>query len=172
MSTKYSDQVANNQSDPIVLNTPQHGGRERVMIGSFELAATDLQSDDIIHLCKLPANAIITGLWIQNDDLDSHGTPTAACDVGLYDNSTTPAVADVDAFASAITTLQAATATWTDILGEAGAVPKAKIGKKLYEWAGDSQGDFSEYWISMTFTASAATGAAGTLAYKVSYILN
>ena len=129
-------------------------------------------ASDVILLCKLPANAIITGIWLMSDDLDS-GT-TATTDVGLFeysseDSLSTPVAADDDCFASAITTLRAATTAWQDVLAEAGAAAVANIGKKAYEWAGDSQGDFNEYIVGLTFDAAGDT--AGTLAYKIEYVV-
>lgn len=172
MSTKKSTVITNNEATPQTLNTAgTHGGRVRIACDSFELATTDLDASDIILLDKLPANAVIVGLYLMSDDLDSNGTPTLAANVGLYESDGATA-ADADCFASAITTLQSATTSWQDILAEAGTAAVANIGDPLWDVAGDSQGDFEEYYVALTLSAAAATAAAGTLAYKIEYVVD
>ena len=46
------------------------------------------------------------------------------------------------------------------------------IGKTLYEWAGDSAGDFAEYDIVMTQTVTTGGAAAGTIAYEIEYTID
>ena len=174
MSTKKSTVIANSETTPQTLNfAGAHGGRVRVSIGSFELATTDLVDADIILFDELPANAVILSLEFMNDDLDTGGTETLAPDIGLYepDGST---VADLDAFASATNLFENANAVWIDVLAEAGVVPVAKIGKRLFDWAGDSAGDFASYFLAWTLTGTggAATAAAGTIAYKITWAID
>ena len=175
MGTKKSTVIANSELSPQVMNIAgTHGGRVRVLMDSFELATGDIDDDDIILLDRIPTSAVITGLWIMNDDMDSGGTPTLATDVGVYDTDSSVTVKDRNAFTSAVTTLQAATATWTDLLAEAGATALAFIGGQLWEWAGDaSKPDLdTEYFIALTIETVAQTAVAGTLAYKIEYVLD
>lgn len=171
MSTKKSTVIANSETVPQTLNlSGTDGGRVRCACDSFELATTDLADSDIILFAELPANAVLLALEFMNDDLDIHATETFAPDIGLYepDGST---VADLDAFASATALFQDANIVWIDMLAEAGTVPVAKIGKRLFDWAGDSAGEFASYIIGWTLTGSGgtATAQAGTIAYRFLY---
>ena len=174
MSTLKSTVITNNEATPQVFNLAgNHSGRVRVAIGSFEVATGDLVDDDIILFDELPANAVILSLEFMNDDLDVNATETLAPDIGLYepDGST---VADVDAFASASVLFEDANVAWVDVLAEAGVVPVANIGKRLFDWAGDSSGDFASYFVAWTLSGSggAATAQAGTIAYKITYAID
>lgn len=174
MSTKKSTVITNNEAKPQILNLAgNHGGRVRVACGSFELADEDLADADVILFAELPANAVILSLEFMNDDLDTGATETLAPDIGLYepDGST---VADVDAFASATTLFEDANTVWIDVLAEAGTAAVAKIGKRLFDWAGDSQGDFASYFIAWTLTGSGGseTAVGETIAYKITYAVD
>ena len=174
MTTKRSIVITNNEATPQIFNLAgNHGGRVRISSGSFELATGDLDDDDIILFAEIPANAVLIGIWFINDDLDVNATETLAPDIGLYepDGST---VADVDAFASATVLFEDANVAWVDVLAEAGVVPVANIGKRLFDWAGDSAGDFASYFVAWTLSGSggAATAQAGTIAYRIEYAID
>ena len=72
--------------------------------GTLEVATTDIDSGDIIHLCNIPWDAKVQKIWLFNDDLATHSTPTLAADIGLYsvDRAGTFTVDDIDAYASAV----------------------------------------------------------------------
>ena len=170
MSTADSNLIANSDAVPPVMNdVNRQGGRVRTVNDAFELATTDIQTNDIVRLVRLPVNAHILSIQIANDDLDSNGTPTLVADVGLYDPSDDTAVDD-DCFATAITQLQSATGWGTELVSEADDI--ADFGKTLWEVAGQTSDPGGEYDLCLTFDTGAATGAAGTLAFKVEYVVD
>lgn len=73
--------------------------------GMLELAGALIIADSI-DLCKLPAGEVPVDLIINSDDLDSHGTPTLAFNVGIFDAD--GAADDADAFGAAVLIGQAA----------------------------------------------------------------
>jgi hypothetical protein len=178
MANTDSTEVTNLLADPSV-RTPvgQWGGRVRVAMGNFEVATSDLTADnDTVRLTRLPANARPLAIWIGNDDLESGGTTASAVNIGLFEPTATPAVAtaaDEDCFATASAILQAATVLGSvNLLDEAGAGALANVGDPLYTWAGDSAGDFAEYDIVITQTATTSNAAAGTIAYVIEYTID
>jgi len=177
MTNLNSTIVSNTLAKPQVFNTKgKIGGRVRIAHDNFELSTADIDSADTIVLCYLPSSCIPVNLFLTNDDLDSNGSPTLATNVGIYDvdptDGTLGSVADVDAFASAITQLQAA-ANLTNILQEAAtAAQKALIGKRLWEWAGKSSDPGGMLAIVLTISTVAATAVAGTLAFQFGYVLD
>lgn len=168
-STLNSNLMTNILASPQVFNSAnKSGGKLRVEVDSFEVATTYTDgAGDKIRLCRVPADAVPVGLYLMSDDLDSGGTALAV-DIGIEDVDGN--VKDADAFASAATTLSGATAVWTDLLCEAGAVPLALLGKKMYEWAGDSDASEGSYDIVIAVTTAATTSAAGTLAFKFEWL--
>jgi len=180
MATTDSTEVTNFLADPSV-RTPvgQWGGRVRVAMGNFEVVAADIDAaSDLIRLTRLPAQARIRSIKIGNDDLDGAGSPTSVVDIGLFEPAATPATAaDADCFvdgsiqlraASPMVNVLATTTASTAVL--ATALPN--VGKTLYEWAGDSAGDFAEYDIVMTQTVTTGGAAAGTIAYEIEYTID
>ena len=169
MTTKDTDRISNFEASPRLMNAVHHShGRIRVAQGTVALATTDLDASDIVHLDVLPAEASIVRLWLAADDLDSNGTPTLAWNVGVYDTSGT--VKDADAFASAVTLGQAATAL-TDYANEARNINE--IGQKLYLDAGDTKASHDpQYYISLTASTGAATAAAGDLSWVIEYVVD
>jgi hypothetical protein len=143
-----------------------HGGGLKVFANTVELAATNIDDvGDKVMLLAIPGNARLIDLVIFNDDLDAHATPTLTADIGLYygDGVTGKAagdVIDVDAFATAITTLQAANTVGVRVGFEALNIDK--IGKPLWE-IGALTRDPGLVYIGLNVTAAAATGAAGTV---------
>jgi len=166
MTTKDSNIITDFESTPQKY-TDQLRVKGNVVrdMDAFELATTDLDASDIVHLTVLPANAVVHRIALMSDDLDTNGTPTLVADVGLYTTGGT--AKDDDAFASAVTTLQAATTTWQEVQNEA--LDIASLNKKVYEHAGDSDDSEGEYYLSLTFDTGSATAAAGTLAFLVEY---
>jgi hypothetical protein len=148
-------------------------------MGNFELTGADFDVHspaDTVRLTRLPAQARIKSIKIGNDDLD--GGSDSIVDIGLYEPAATPATAaDADCFvdgsiqfraASPMVNVLATTTASTAVL--ATALPN--IGKTLYEWAGDSAGDFAEYDIVMTLMASVSSDADGTVAYEIEYTID
>jgi hypothetical protein len=143
-----------------------HGGGLKVYANTVELATTNIDDiGDKVMLLAVPGNARLIDLVIFNDDLDTNVSPTLAADIGLYygDGVTGKApgdIIDVDAFATAITTLQAANTVGVRVGYEA--LDINKIGKPLWE-IGALTRDPGLVYIGLNVTAAAATGAAGTV---------
>ena len=171
MTTFKSANVTNLDADPVVApDVSQLGGRIRIAIGTMELTTADLDSADIIILDRFPSNSVPIAITIWNDDVDSGNAVVVDC--GIYTTSGT--AKDSNAFATLLTTLQAAvvTAAGTEILGEAGAAATALIGQKLWEWAGDATDPGGLLDIALTVTTAAGTAVAGTLSYRIYYSID
>ncbi len=147
----------------------RYGARQRVITGNFEVATTDIDSGDLIVLARIPASATVQSILICNDALDV-GT-ALDFDLGIFDEN--QAVLDQDAFASAITQLTAAVAApGTDLRHEA-ATGAERVGQRMWEIAGvatDPGGVM--YDIVMTIVDAAATAAALTLGYTITYTVD
>lgn len=164
MSTKNSTLIANLEATPLVVNAPRViGGRVRIAQGSIELATTDIEANDIIMLAPIPAGASIVSLMLASDDLDTATTMTV--DVGLY--SAAGVVEDVDCYASAVTAFQAATA-FTDYRYEAADI--ATAGQAVWQDAGLTADDGNYHYVAVT--VSAAGNQAGTLSFKIEYVVD
>lgn len=180
MSHTDSTEVTNLLANPSV-RTPvgQWGGRVRTAMGNFELTGADFDVHspaDTVRLTRLPAQARIKSIKIGNDDLD--GGSDSIVDIGLYEPAATPATAaDADCFVDGSTQFRAASpiverlaTAATSAVGLYTALPN--IGDPLYTWAGDSLGDFAEYDIVMTNTATVSSDADGTVAYIIEYTID
>jgi len=158
---------------PTIKNRGVYGSPEHVIKGTFEVAAGDLDVSDIIHITPLPFEAKVHSIVIFADDLDAHATPALAYDLGLYslDHTNTFAVLDVDAYASAVTTGQAASTLGVDHAFEARDINK--MGNTVIQDAGITGRPTDGYKaiLSATITTASATPAAGTISYIVRYTL-
>lgn len=169
MATKYSAEVTSlRNSPPDHVDVGKLGARIRVAQGTMELATTDIDDNDVIVLTRLPANARLLGIYLFNDDLDSNGSPTLAANVGLYETDGT--VIDEDEYATAITQLQSATTQPSNILFEAQDINA--LDNRLWEQAGETSEVYKHYDIAITISAVAATAAAGTLSYRIEYVVD
>ncbi len=168
MTTKNSDLVANYEASPPTMNsTQQLHGRVRVAQGTIAMGTGDLDAADIVMLAPVPTNAAVISIRCASDDLDSNGSPTLAWNIGLHDKD--GVVKDADAYASAVTLGQAATA-FTEYRFEAANI--TTCGQKVYEDAGDSSDPADTYYVSMTASAGAATAAAGDLSFIIEYVVD
>jgi hypothetical protein len=174
-STAKSSLITNMEASPVVMGTYGQTGNGLKMAHVVNNVATTSidEADDIFLFLPVPAGAVPTSLMIYNDDLDSHGTPQLAVDVGLYYGADVPGqtsgtAVDVDCFASAITTLQAANTSGVEILFEA--LDIAKIGKPLWELGGLTSNPGGNLLIGMKVTTAAATAAAGHVALVLQYV--
>lgn len=177
MANTNSNLVASLYTSPIGANAVgQDGGRVRVKMGNFELAAADIDADgDTVRLARLPAVARIVGIFIGGDDLD--GSTDLSWNIGLYEPGTDSAgpgtVIDEDVFASLITQQAARDMGVNNLITEAvNAGLFANIGERLWEVAGDNQGEFDVYEIVLTQTTAAASAAAGTLCFQIFYTID
>lgn len=136
--------------------------------GSGAVATTSIDEiGDSITVLSLPSTANVKSLKLFNTDLDSNGTPLLAVNVGLArgegTDGTLGEVLDADAFASAITTLQAENLVGVEILHESGVVSLVENNDELWEIAGLSEDCGGHIDIVITATAAAATAAAGSI---------
>lgn len=155
---------------PTPNNVANDGGRVRSKTGTLELVAGDLEAGDIVMLCGLPTGAIVKSIKLAADDLDSNAAPTLAWNLGVFAAADDVANTKVDnVYATAITLGQAATA-FTEYAYEARGIEKC--GQKVWEDAGDSADPNSEYFVGLTVSIAAATGAAGTLSFDVEYVID
>lgn len=171
MATKKSNLILNAETEPVVLNDGAlEGGVSRNKTGTVELLTGELVPGQTVELLDLPPNAVVRKITLYNDDLDSDGTPTLTADVGLYtvDENDLVVVADIDAYASAITTLQAVNTAGVEVQFEARDIDK--IEKRVFEDAGLSAvPEDGLLRLVLTILAGAATAAAGTLSFNVQY---
>lgn len=177
-STVYSENVTN-----ILANSALDGKKGNIVtvIDQKAVATTSIDEvADIILFGPVPSNAVILDVQVMNDDLDSHSTPTLAVDVGLVysgiggnqavTGKTLGTAVDVDVFATAATTLQAANVTWTSVRCEADDIVDIK--KEAWEAGGLSADPGGLFFVCMKLTAVSATPAAGDIVVRITYIEN
>lgn len=170
--------IGNAVADPIVMSHKKTG-ELRVVVDQVALAATDVDNtNDVILMGLIPSNARILDIEVLNDEIDTNVAATLAIDVGLAytgigsgqveSDKSLGDIIDADCFASAATTLQDAHATWTSIRYEAGDIADAR--KEAWEVAGLSKDPGGLLAIAVSVETVAATGAAGDVVMKVSYL--
>lgn len=173
MATKQTSLLSNRGSQtsaPTPNNVANERGRVRTISGSVALVAGDLDLNDIVMLAGVPTGAAVLSIKLASDDLDSNGSPSLAWDLGVYaEADDTAETKDEDAYATAITLGQAATA-FTEYAFEARGIEKC--GQKVYEDAGDSSDPNNEYFIGLSVSTAAATGAAGDLSFIIEYAID
>ncbi len=134
------------------------------------------EAGDIVLFMPLPWQAFIQSIKIFNDDLDSHSTPAIAVDVGLYKMTKdgTVTVLDADAYASAITTLQAANLTGVEVAFESTVkdIDATDTAKRVLEDAGLTAEPLDGYAIlGLTVTTGGGTPVAGDVKIVVHYTM-
>lgn len=178
VSTVKSVNLTNLTAAPRVLLSNKIGA-VKVCIDKIELATTSIDEiGDIITIGSIPSNAIIKSIKVYNDDLDSHGTPLLAADVGLYytgiggnqkkDGNVFGTVVDADCFATAITTLQAANVLGVEVMNEVKNIDD--ITKEAWEIGGLTVDCGGLLALGLTVTAVAATAAAGGVTIVIEYL--
>ncbi len=154
----------------------------RVQVGDIAVTTAALDAiGSIIVYAQVTHKSIIDSILISNTDMDTHGTPTLAFNLGLYTYdfrtdtftlaSTVAAASLVACFASASTQFQAA-ATLTELAGSASNV---RIVNKMSVRVSDLLGDVNinadqAYFIAATISTAAATSAAGTTSFRIATI--
>ncbi len=111
MAYKKSAQVADNRPS---LNSTAVGG-VKVIPFSYALAAA-LADEDIVGLCKIPAQHVIVDAYVSVPDLDTDGTPTIKTEFGVFENDATPTAVDTDAVILNSTAGQAAAVKTPDAI--------------------------------------------------------
>ena len=180
-TTANGTQIALKVAVPSTIVGHKISGKSETIVRHVAAATTSIDEvADIILIAEVPSHAKVRGVWVKCDDLDTHSTPTLAVDVGLYymadslgQSLTLSKVIgdaiDVDFFASAITTLQAAVITWTEITHESTAFGIEDYDKELWEAAGLTSDPGGHFLIGTKVTTEAATAAAGDILLKVEY---
>ena len=160
---------------PTLQDAKGQGARVNVIVDTIEAATTSIdEAADVILMCPVRSNQSIVSLKLYNDDLDTGGT-AGAVDIGVYngdkafkDGSTAYAafaVIDVDAFASAVTTLTAANTAGVEVRYEAASAVSdiANASKPLWEVLGLASDPNKVFLIGVTVTTAMTTPAAGTI---------
>lgn len=149
---------------------------KRLSLDEVEVATTNIDDvGDIILMAPVPVGAVIHRVGIKCDDLDAHATPTLAVNVGLYysgigHNDTTKTsgtVVSATCIATAITTLQAANVNWVDVRNEAADIDTIDV--EAWELGGLTTNPGGLFYVGLTVSAAAATGAAGGIKMLVEY---
>lgn len=178
-STVKGIEITNIESSPITpLDRKVHGTPLRVSIAKIEAATTSIDEiNDTILLCAIPSNAVIVGIFLKNDDLDSHACPLLAADVGLFysgiggnQKKNGKASGDVvlaTAFGTAVTTLRAANVTWQELTNEAQNIDN--YATEAWAAGGLSSDPGGILYVGLKVTAAAATAAAGGIVMRVDY---
>lgn len=165
-------------ADPqTIIGRGMHASDVKVIKVSQLVATTSIdETADVVVFTELPWNALVHRITIFNDDLDSHGTPTLAVDVGLFKmtKAGTITVLDADAYASAITTLQAANTLGVNVCFESTVkdIDVTDLNKRVFEDAGLTAEPTDGFCLlGMTVTTVAATAAAGDVMIIVEYTM-
>ncbi len=146
----------------------QLGGRRRVITDNFEVAASEMESTDIIVIARLPSHAVILSILISNDAFDAASAITA--DLGIYETDGT--VVDVDAYADANTILQAATAAPGTELRYTALSTVDTVGDRIWENGSESADPSAMRDIAITIDTAATTAQAATLGYRIEYTID
>lgn len=157
-ATVLSDLITNTEATPRVMNNVcNEMGKLRVVSGIFESSSSlTYATNKFAAVCRLPADGSVKSIKLFFD-----GLATGIFDVGLYTGSVSTALtaADIDCYASAVDLGAGANTTGLEVAFEARDI--ANGNKRVYEDAGDTLGEFSDYWLCLT--AQTEDAAAGTV---------
>ena len=144
------------------------GGKLLCIAGTFEIAAADSDAS-VYRLARLPANAIPVKCDIINDAITS-GTDF---DLGLYQIGAGGVVVDKDLFLDGgdLSSGHAITAPLDGLTNLGGADPVAAVGKKLFELLGLTAATKTVEAYDLALTGNTVGSAAGTVSYRLWYIL-
>lgn len=167
MATIDSGLIANAVASPRTLNSKKNQGRPLVAKGTAALLVGEVADNNIVRLARLRSSDSIKSIKLYNDELDTHATPTLTANVGLYKTDGT--VVDEDCYGTLITEFQAANVAGSDITFETRNI--TAIGNELWQDGGGvSEDPEVEYDLCITFSASAATAAAGDISFVIEYL--
>lgn len=149
--------------------TERNRGRAETYMETVALGTGDIDAADVVHMVAVPMDCAISSIKLFNDDLDSNGSPTITCNVGIYygpeTGQTAGTVVDADAFATVATTLQAANTSGVELRFEAADINGIK--SEVWELGGLSSNPGGHAYISLTIGTGAATAAAGDVTMVV-----
>lgn len=168
MANQNFTNVALYEATPPRLAERYAGGSSTLVVATDTMEVTALSTDDTVVLCRIPVDAIITSLQIACDDL---ATSSITIDLGLYEGFTDGVAAsavDDDCFATAVDVDGGV--AFTEYRYEAANISTA--GQPAWEVgslsARPSYGNFD----LVLHVNAASGGQAGTLSYKVEYLIN
>ena len=168
-------------NDSVVHN---RGTKVSKAIIAMEIGTDDLiTTGNVIPLCELPAEAIVTSIKMLNDDLDSAG-PALEVDIGIWKTLKSIDLDDVlaneagteeldgDIYVDGMTALQAAVTTMAEYLGSGtNAVDVDDRFSTVRVLAGVSIGeDPFKYFLGMKVKTNATTPAAGGVYAEVEWV--
>ena len=163
-ATRTTTLLSNAESNVRTFNSSSvEYGKARRIVGTFETAAADA-AGAVYALCKLQPNWVVTSIKFFNDAIADSGD----VNIGLYTGSVSSDLTDADenCYADDI--------DWTSasLVGVEAAFEARGIelmGQKVYQDAGDSLGDFSEYYLCATMISEVS--AAGTVSFVVEVVV-
>lgn len=160
MATFKSDLITDMDARPPVFSSPGLvRGQGRKTKAVMDLSAA-LVATDIVFLCRVKSDDVISAIRFKNDDLDSGATGTS--DLGLYD--TDGVVVDDDVYGAALTFLRGAVTDWTNRdLGRT----VAKQNERVWETLGLSVDPKTEFILALTIDAN--FDQAGDIAVEVDF---
>ena len=162
MATNYSTEATNHKSVTNTKNpTTATEGNLRSSSVTISVAAAD-SDGDIYHMLPVRSNWSIKHIWVYNDAITS-GT---SYDIGLYTTAATPAVVDVDAYASAVDMSSARTSAPIDAAFEARNI--TAINQKVHQDGAVTTDPGAWYWLSLT--ANTVGSAQGDITLGVEYV--
>jgi hypothetical protein len=128
------------------------------------VATTDIEVNDIIHLCILPANCVPTGYVLDSSDLDNGGT-AAVLDFGII---TSAANTDGTAISTAAND---GGDEWIDgsTLAQAGGIALDSASAALWRVLRDVQPVNYDRKVAVVVAVAPTTPQAGTIACQLSY---
>ena len=171
-STVSSSVITNLLASPTgdLRNGEMGNDRVRTISGTMAVATTSIdETADVILMFPISASEVILSLKLFCDDLDAHVCPTLAVDVGLYKDVTVAGTGatevDVDAYASAITDLQAAVTVGVEVAFEARNINV--IGQTVAVDGGETIEDVGDAvrYVGLKVTTVSATPAAGDISW-------
>ncbi len=151
---------------------------------AMEIGTDDLVTGgDVIPVCELPAEAIVTSIKMLNDDLDAAG-PTLEVDIGIWKTKKGISLDDIlaneadaeeldgDIYVDGMTALQAAVTTLTEYLGAGtNTVDLDDRFSTVRVLAGVNIGeDPFKYFLGMKVQTNATTPAAGGIYAEVEWV--
>ena len=187
MATAKSTALTNTQASPSITRDARlDKGRARVALDTIAAGTGDIDATDVLLFNpKIPSNAIITGISLYNDDLDSNCSPALAVDIGLFAaedfTSTTSSVdtqhseddvLDADAYVDGSTTLQAATTSYTAQALDSGTFGPDDALKPCWSVLGYDSDPRTDFRVGITVATGAGTAAAGDVSIKIDYLVD
>lgn len=179
-STVKSTLITNLETVPLATSASPKDfyGIERVSCATVEVATTSLdEENDRVLMVPVPMEARVLGIYLLNDKLDSHGTVAITNDIGLWYGQgcgqTPGTLIDDDAYAVAITALQAASTASTVSYNYAFHTKDiAKVTNHVWEDAALTANPGGTAYIGLSIQTPAATAAAGTVTMIVKYVVD